>query len=51
MRIVIDENVSQLRVCRTVANEQDMMSIAKGMHIHPALPELILVTLQNLREP
>ena len=35
----------------TMANGQDMMAIAKGMHIHPALPELILVTLQNLREP
>jgi len=27
------------------------MFIAKGMHIHPALPELILATLQNLKEP
>jgi hypothetical protein len=27
------------------------MTLAKGMHIHPALPELILVTLKNLREP
>ena len=28
-----------------------LMFIAKGMHIHPALPELILATLQNLKEP
>ncbi len=38
-------------VINVMANEQDMMALAKGMHIHPALPELILVTLQNLREP
>jgi mycothione reductase len=38
-------------VVNVMANEQDMMALAKGMHIHPALPELILVTLQNLREP
>ena len=36
-------------VSTTMANDRDMMFIAKGMHIHPALPELILVTLQNLR--
>jgi len=38
-------------VSNVMANEQDMMALAQGMHIHPALPELILVTLQNLREP
>jgi mycothione reductase len=38
-------------VITTMANERDMMFIARGMHIHPALPELILATLQNLKEP
>jgi mycothione reductase len=38
-------------VVNVMANEQDFMTLAKGMHIHPALPELILVTLKNLREP
>ncbi|MBE0516755.1 MAG: dihydrolipoyl dehydrogenase [Methanophagales archaeon] len=38
-------------VITTMANERDMIFIARGMHIHPALPELILVTLQNLKEP
>ena len=38
-------------VVNVMANGQDMMLLARGMHIHPALPELILVTLQNLREP
>lgn len=38
-------------VVNVIANDQDFMALARGMHIHPALPELILVTLQNLREP
>jgi dihydrolipoamide dehydrogenase len=38
-------------VSNTMANDRDMMFIAKGIHIHPALPELILVTLQNLSAP
>jgi mycothione reductase len=38
-------------VVNVMANDQDFMALARGMHIHPALPELILVTLQNLREP
>ena len=29
----------------------NVQHIAHGMHIHPALPELILATLGNLREP
>lgn len=38
-------------VINVMAQDQDFMALAQGMHIHPALPELILVTLQNLREP
>jgi len=30
--------------------EETPASIFQGLHIHPALPELILVTLQNLKE-
>ncbi|HUV02618.1 MAG TPA: dihydrolipoyl dehydrogenase [Desulfobacteria bacterium] len=38
-------------VVNVMANDQDFMALAKGMHIHPALPELVLATLRNLREP
>jgi dihydrolipoamide dehydrogenase len=38
-------------VINTMANDRDLMFIAKGIHIHPALPELIMVTLQNLKKP
>ncbi len=37
-------------VINVMAQDQDMMALARGMHIHPALPEVILATLQNLRE-
>jgi pyruvate/2-oxoglutarate dehydrogenase complex dihydrolipoamide dehydrogenase (E3) component len=38
-------------VINAMANNVDMHSIVRGMHIHPALPELILATLENLRGP
>jgi dihydrolipoamide dehydrogenase len=38
-------------VINAMANNVDMHSIVRGMHIHPALPELILATLGNLRGP
>ena len=37
-------------VINTMANNMDMRAIFKGIHIHPALPELIPSTLGNLRE-
>ena len=36
-------------VINAMANKGDIRSIANGMHIHPALPELILTTLGNLK--
>ncbi len=33
-----------------MANDLDMWKLARGMHIHPALPEVIIATLGNLRE-
>jgi hypothetical protein len=38
-------------VIDVMANEGGVDWIAKGMHIHPGMPELILSTLNNLREP
>lgn len=38
-------------VINTMANKGNIQSIANGMHIHPALTELILTTLGNIREP
>jgi dihydrolipoamide dehydrogenase len=37
-------------VTNAMANDMDIYSIGMGMHIHPALPELILSTLGNLQE-
>jgi mycothione reductase len=37
-------------VINAMANNQPYLTLGRGIHIHPALPELILVTLQNLRE-
>lgn len=37
-------------VVNAIANKADIHSIARGMHIHPALPELILNTFGNLKE-
>ena len=33
-----------------MANDLDMWALNKGMHIHPALPEVIMATLGNLEE-
>ena len=38
-------------VINTMAIQGDLWSISQGLHIHPALPELVLRTFQNLREP
>jgi dihydrolipoamide dehydrogenase len=38
-------------VINAMANQGDIWSINQGMHIHPALPELILAAFQDLREP
>lgn len=43
--ILIQEVINAMAVGGTV------MPIINGMHIHPALPELVLTTLENLREP
>jgi pyruvate/2-oxoglutarate dehydrogenase complex dihydrolipoamide dehydrogenase (E3) component len=37
-------------VVNAMANKQDVQSLARGMHIHPALPELIMEALGNLHE-
>jgi dihydrolipoamide dehydrogenase len=37
-------------VINAMALEGNIVSLARGMHIHPALPELILRTLENLGE-
>ena len=37
-------------VVNAMANNQDIWSIGKGMHIHPALSEVVIATLGNLRE-
>ncbi len=38
-------------VINVMANEGTVQSIANGMHIHPALSELILTTLGDIKEP
>ena len=38
-------------VVNAMANDQDIWSIVRAMHIHPALPELILSTFGDLAEP
>jgi mycothione reductase len=38
-------------VIDAMANEADIGWVAAGLHIHPALPELAVVALYNLREP
>ncbi|MGD2295916.1 MAG: dihydrolipoyl dehydrogenase [Candidatus Aminicenantes bacterium] len=38
-------------VINAVASEGTVMPIIKGMHIHPALPEVIQATLGNLYQP
>jgi mycothione reductase len=37
-------------VVLAMANELSIRQLATGMHIHPALPEIIIATLGNLRE-
>jgi pyruvate/2-oxoglutarate dehydrogenase complex dihydrolipoamide dehydrogenase (E3) component len=38
-------------VIDAMANEADIGWVSAGLHIHPALPELAVATLYNLREP
>ena len=38
-------------VIDVMTNETGVNWISRGMHIHPAMSELILSTLNNLREP
>jgi len=38
-------------VINAMANQGDIWSVDRGMHIHPALPELVITTFQDLREP
>jgi dihydrolipoamide dehydrogenase len=38
-------------VVNAIANDGDIYSIARGMHIHPALSEVIISTLGSLEEP
>jgi dihydrolipoamide dehydrogenase len=37
-------------VVNAMANDMDIYSIARSMHIHPALPEVILAAFGNLKE-
>ena len=37
-------------VIQIMALDGDFMTLAQGMHIHPALPEVVLATFRNLRE-
>lgn len=34
-----------------IAKDGDIESVSRGMHVHPAMPELIVSALHNLREP
>jgi dihydrolipoamide dehydrogenase len=38
-------------VITVMATTETLMSLAQGMHIHPALPELILATFSHLHDP
>ncbi len=38
-------------VINAMASEKTVMPIVRGIHIHPALPEVIHATLSNLRDP
>jgi hypothetical protein len=38
-------------VINAMANGIEVGGIGRGMHTHPALPELIVTALGNLREP
>ena len=37
-------------VVLAMANDMDIWALAKGIHIHPALSELIIAALGNLEE-
>jgi mycothione reductase len=37
-------------VINAMANDMDIWSIGKGMHIHPALPEVVVATFGNLQQ-
>ena len=37
-------------VINAMANDLDIWSIGKAMHIHPALPEVIVATFGNLQQ-
>ena len=51
--VVIGPHAAMLiqEVIDVMANEGTVEWIYRGMHIHPAMSELILSTLNNLREP
>ena len=38
-------------VVNAMASAGNIASVAIGMHVHPALPELVLRTLNNLHDP
>lgn len=40
-----------LEVVNAMASEGTIASVAVGMHVHPALPELVMRTLNSLRAP
>ena len=52
---VTDNMQNNIKIIQEVINAMVLGGqigfIGQGMHIHPALPELILRTFSNLREP
>jgi dihydrolipoamide dehydrogenase len=50
---IIGPNASVLiqEVVNAMAGDGNLWSVAKGMHIHPALPEVVLKAFAKLREP
>jgi mycothione reductase len=38
-------------VVNAMASDKTVMPIVQGIHIHPALPEIIHATLRNLHDP
>jgi dihydrolipoamide dehydrogenase len=38
-------------VVNAMASDKTVMPIVRGIHIHPALPEIIHATLRNLHDP
>lgn len=45
-----DASILIQEVVTAMANDMDMWALARGMHIHPSLSELIIATLGNLEE-